>query len=452
MTVRGFLTARPDALLAHLIATGVGEFVYRITQLLTVALAGWVLGVADLGVIGIAWSLTAIAMGIVQGGTDQTGAQRLAVAPPEQRARIITDVSALKATLILAATPVLFAVQTVLGYGDAASRLQLLAQLCSMALVSLGYAWALNGLTRFYEQGMIRLLQGTATLALLIVFLLVSRSPLAVPAAEGGAAVLAIVVARRRLGPCARLTLPSLAAMRDLARPALPLGFAGAVGTVVWQMPVLSAARWTTIEEVSHLSVLFRLILGLHPFLHVALQTLFPSLVRMFASDTHRGREMVFVITLQASVAMTAAVAMLAAASDVLVPTIMGPGFADAAPLFRLLVPIMVPFTIAAALTCALVARGQARTIVYVAMATAALAAVACNGAFWLWPAAPGALAFHLVLWAQAVLTGIAAWRSGTVGWPTTAWDVWLNPLTLGRMIHVERAATGARASSQSVE
>ncbi|HYD69845.1 hypothetical protein [Azospirillum sp.] len=447
MTVRGFLAARPDTLLAHLIATGVGEFVYRITQLLTVALAGWVLGAADLGVIGIAWSLTAIAAGIVQAGSEHAGTHRLAVSPPDQGARILTDVSALKLGLILAAVPVLFGVQTVLGYVDAGSRLQLAAQVCSMALVSLGYGWALNGLGRFYEQGLIRLFQGLATLVLLVLLLLVFRSPLAVPVAEGAAAMLAIVVARRRLGPFARLSLPSLTAVRELARPAIPLGFAATVGTVIWQAPILSAARWTPIEEVSHLSVLFRLMLGLHPFLNVALQTIYPSLARTMASDPHRGREMVFVLTLHASVAMTAVVVVLAGMSEILVPTILGPHFPQAAPLFRLLVPVMVPFTIAAALTSALVARGQARTIVCVTTATAAMAAVASNGAFWLWPTATGALVFHGVLWGQAAMTGIAAWRCGVIGRPAAAWNVWLNPLTLGRMVHLERAGTMSGAS-----
>ncbi|HYH18766.1 MAG TPA: hypothetical protein VD995_09105 [Azospirillum sp.] len=441
MTVRGFAAVRPDTLLVHLIAIGGGELVFRLTQLLTVALAGWFLGMADLGVIGIAWSLTAIAMGIVLGGSDPIGTHRLAVASPEQRARIIADVAGFKLILIVAAVPILFTVQMALGYEDAASRAQLLAQVCSMTLISLGYSWALCGLGRFYEQGLIRLVQGIATLALLPLLLLVFRSPLVVPMAEAAAAALAIVIARHRLGPCARLSPPSLAGLRDLAKPALLLGLAGVVGTVIWQMPVLAAAHWVSIEEVSHLSVLFRLILGLHPFLHVTLQTMYPSLARALASDPSQGRDMVFVLTLHACGAMTAMVALLAGVSDILVPTIMGPRFAEAAPLFRLLVPVMVPFTITTAMTSALLARGQTRPIVYVATATAVMEAVACNAAFWLWPAAPSALVFHLVLWGQAVLTGIAARRCGVIGWPTVTWDVWLNPRTLGRMIHRERVA-----------
>ena len=260
--------SRRETLLTQLIGTGGGEAANRLGQLGTLVLAGWLLGVDGLGIIGFAWSLTTVAQALAQGGPELAGVRELARAvngvdgPVEAPARVISEVTRLKLYLALLAVPLLVLVGLTLGHGDQAATAQLAVQVLAMIAMTLGYTWALRGLWRGVEQGVIRTVQAASTLILLWPLLSVWPSPLAVPLAEAAAAVLALGVARYRLGILVHHVSPTGAGMERLIGPSLRLGLATVLATLVWMTPIVAAARWAPIDQVSYLTGTVRLILG----------------------------------------------------------------------------------------------------------------------------------------------------------------------------------------------
>ncbi|HYD29489.1 MAG TPA: lipopolysaccharide biosynthesis protein [Azospirillaceae bacterium] len=438
MTTTSALSARPPTLGVQLVVSGAGELANRLAQLCTIAMAGWMLGVSAVGVIGLAWSLTAIVQALVQGGPELAGTRLLALAEgtPAEQARIIADVTRLKLMLALAVAPLLMAIQIALGRNDTAALAQLAAQTAAMIAIGWGYAWAFRGVCRFIEQGAARGAQAVGSIALLWPLLLVWPSPLAVPVAEILAALLAVAVTRHRLwslmGDCA----PSSGRLRPLAVSALTVGFSGVLSALGWLMPILAAARWAPIEQISYLTGILRLLLGISGVMHIVLQSLYPLLARVQAADAVRGRDVTLALTLQATLATLAGVILLMATANIMLPLALGPEFIAAVPVFRALAPVLVPLALHLPLSYALIGRGETMAVARIQAAVTAAAIVGSLVAFKMAPNAWSVLVLHPVLWLQAMATMWVFARHNGISRPANGWGALFDPLTIGRLLH----------------
>mgnify|MGYP000858046562 CR=1 FL=1 len=425
----------------HLATAGGGEAAGRLAQILTVAVAAQALGPEGLGVVGIAWSLTAVALALVQGGPELAGIRELGAgaAASHTQPRIIVTVTALKLALAVAALPVLLAVQWGLGHTGAAAVQQLAAQMAAAGLTAAGYAWALRGICRPGDQALVRVVQAVATLAIFWPLVSLWPDPLAVPAAEGGGAAIALLFGRQRLGRLARATPPSLTELRAMAGPALHLGLSGLVTTLAWMAPLLAAAHSAPMEEVGLLTGVLRLVLGCVGILQIAIQALFPLLTRALAQDSARGRDATVALTVQAVLATLAATALLVAAAPAVVPAVLGPGFGEAIALFRLLIPVLIPVALGSPASYALMARGKTPAVLWVAVAAALAMAAACAAAFAVSPTMTSATALHPVLWGQVAVTMVVAARYGVIGRPQAPWRTLFAPSRAGALLREGR-------------
>ena len=417
------IPARRDSLLAQFIGTSGGEAANRLAQLGSVALAGWTLGVTGLGIIGIAWSLTTIAQALTIGGTELIGIRTLVRAaanmdgPEATPTRVIAEVTQLKLYLAMAAVPALLLAGLILGQGHTAIVTQVAVQTCAMVIVTLGYAWALRGLWRAVEQGVIRTVQAGGMLVLLWGLLAVWPSPLAVPVAEAVSAALALAVARHRLGRLVRGAIPTRSGVRSLLAPSLKVGLATLLSISVWQTPILIAALWASVEQVSYLTGAMRLLLGLCGLLQMALQAIYPALANRYAVDPPRARAATLSLVLSAGAMAVMGTAILMACADWLVPLLLGPDFVEAGPLLRWLLPLLIPVAIMSPMLYALIAMGHTDDIVYLQSGVLVAVIPCCALAFWVLPSAWSALALHPMIWGQAVVISVVAWRRGVVGW-----------------------------------
>ncbi len=439
------MSTRRETLLAQLLGTGGGEVASRLAQLGTVALAGWMLGVEGLGLIGIAWSLTTIAQALIQGGPEMAGIPLLALASGDtDRSQasapgVIAEVTRLKLYLALAAAPLLVLAGLVLGHGDRAAMLQLVAQICAMIVVTLGYAWALRGLLRAVEQGVIRTLQAVTALALLWPLLMVWPSPLAVPVTEAVAALLALGLARHRLDSLARSAEATRSGVRRLVGPALRLGLAGLLSTFGWLVPILAAARWAPIEQVSYLTGTMRLILGILGVIQIALQALYPALAHIHAQYPGRGRAATLSLVLFAPAVTMIGLIPLMIGAEWLVPALLGPEFVAAGPLFQALLPVLIPVALSSPVSYALMARGETSTVLSLHVLTTTTTTIGCVLAFWIAPSAWSVLVLHPLIWGQAVVTLVAGWRCGAIGRPFGGWRVLADFGLFARLIRGDR-------------
>lgn len=436
----GFI--RRDGLIAQLVATGAGEAASRLGQILTLALAARYLGVAGVGVAGVAWSLTAVAQTLVQGGTEPVGIGRLAgktVAP----ARIIADTDRLKLLFAGAAMPLLLAVQLLLGGGGPA-LLQLGAQSAAMLALVLGYSWVFRGLERAFEQGALRLGQAAAGFVLTWLLLAAWPSPLALPLAEMVAALLSLAAGRHLLrglaaGDPAGRAASSWTELRGQAEAGARLGLAAILASLGWQLPILAAARWADFVQVSYLAGIMRLVLGCNGLLQITLQAFYPILARLYAETPGRAGAMLAVLTVQAGLAGMLGVALAAGAAASLLPLILGSAFDGAVPLFRALLPVLLPVAIGSPFSYALMATGAAAALLRIQAATlAVLLPGTILGFAVIEPSAWSAMVLHPVLWGQMLASGLAARRHGLIRREAIRIGDLFNPVRLVRLARGE--------------
>jgi O-antigen/teichoic acid export membrane protein len=315
----------------------------------------------------------------------------------------------------MAAAPVLILAGLILGHGNPAIVTQVAVQTCAMVIVTLGYAWALRGLWRAVEQGVIRTVQAGGMLVLLWGLLAVWPSPLAVPVAEAVSAALALAVARHRLGRLAQGTVPIHSSIRPLLGPSLRVGLATLLSISVWQTPVLIAALWVSVEQVSYLTGTMRLLLGLCGLLQMALQAIYPALADRYAIDPPRARVATLSLVLLAVAVAVMGTAILMACADWLAPLLLGPDFVAVGPLLRWLLPLLIPVAIVSPMLYGLIAMGHTKDIVYLQGGALVAVVPCCVLAFWALPSAWSALVLHPVIWGQAIVISVVAWRRGVI-------------------------------------
>ena len=334
---------------------------------------------------------------------------------PSRLEGIIAEVTRLKLYLAMAAAPVLILAGLILGHGNPAIVTQVAVQTCAMVIVTLGYAWALRGLWRAVEQGVIRTVQAGGMLVLLWGLLAVWPSPLAVPVAEAVSAALALAVARHRLGRLAQGTVPIHSSIRPLLGPSLRVGLATLLSISVWQTPVLIAALWVSVEQVSYLTGTMRLLLGLCGLLQMALQAIYPALADRYAIDPPRARVATLSLVLLAVAVAVMGTAILMACADWLAPLLLGPDFVAVGPLLRWLLPLLIPVAIVSPMLYGLIAMGHTKDIVYLQGGALVAVVPCCVLAFWALPSAWSALVLHPVIWGQAIVISVVAWRRGVI-------------------------------------
>lgn len=427
------MTARSSPLSSQIIATGGGEAANRVAQLLSMALAGWVLGVEGLGIIGLAWSVVSIIQAVVLGGPELAGIRALALAGGDERRQsaIVVEILRLKLLMALAAIPVIFAAAWAMEPQDPRTWPQVGAQTCAMIAASLGSVWALRGLGRSLDQGLIRSGQAAGTLLLLWGVLQVWRSPLAVPLAEAVAALAAAGIGWTRLRHAPR----GQTARHHFTAAALKLGFTSVLGTLAWWIPILVVARLGSMADVGILTGLLRLILGINGLMHIGFQAVLPALSHLFATAPHSGRAAIAAITAQSTVLTVAALAVLAVIAEWALPLLLGPAFAPAVPLFLALLPLLLATALSAPAIYALMANGQHGELLVLQMGATIACAVACVLAV-RWEAGVwSALALQLVMWLQGAALLLSAHRHRLIGRAGAGWRALLDPRHLDRMI-----------------
>jgi len=174
---------------------------------------------------------------------------------------------------------------------------------------------------------------------------------------------------------------------------------------------------------------------GVGGLLQLVLQAFYPALIHLHATDEVCGRTATFVLTLQTLALTTAGLALLAAGADWLVPLVLGPDFIAAGPLFRALLPVLIPVAIASPATYALMARGESLVLIHLQIAAAVTMTLAAIVAFQFSPTAWSALVLYPVLWGQAVVTVGVAWRLGAISYPADGWRRALDLGLLSRLI-----------------
>ncbi|NGM24200.1 hypothetical protein G3576_29695 [Roseomonas stagni] len=389
-----------------------GDAVLRLAQLGALTLGGWQLGPAGLAVAGLAWSIAAIAANVTQGGPEMAGTRAVALASGGV-ASAIRGTTALKLAATLAmllllglvlALPVLLPAVTL----PAGLGAQLLGQGLAALVAAWNPAWALRALGEAGSYGRVRALQGAILLATTWLFLSLTASPLALPAAEGVALLVAGLVAHRRL--------PALGAPawhRGMLGAAAHLGVAGLLSSLLWAAPLLVGAAVLTEAELGLLAGALRLVMGLSGLLQMALQALYPLMARAFADDPIVARRATQRLTLAAAAATGLGAGLLAAAAPVLLPLALGPGFAEGVTVFRILLLLLLPIAIASPAAYALLACGEVRFVAWlqgVATAGVLLASIAAGFT----ASAPVMVAaLHPALWAQAAATVVRARRLG---------------------------------------
>ena len=435
----------------QLIGTAAGEAASRLAQLGSVALVGWMLGVTALGIVGLAWSLTTIVLALIQGGPELAGVRDLVQAwhegGEERAAKVVAEVTRFKLCLAAAAVPLLILVGAVFSSDTPGIVPQLAIQTAAMLLTGTGYIWVFRSLWRSLEQGGLRALQAVGSLALLWPLLTLWPSPLMVPTAEVIAAGLALVLGRVWLGGLVGTAAPEWPAIRRFAGPSLRLGFTTVLATVCWLAPILIAARAADLEQVSYLTGTLRLIIGVSAVLQILLQALYPALARLYGCDAERGLCASMALILLSLAATVAGLAILMPFADWIVPTILGPGFAEAGPLFGALLPLMVPIAITSPVNYALMARGESAVLIKIQIVVTLAMVFGSAAAFAINPTAWNALVFHPVLWGQTVLTLTVAWRQGVIGRPANGWRVLRDPWLFARLIREPPPLRSARPS-----
>lgn len=423
-------------LLAQLAATGGGEAAARVAQLLTVALLGQTLGVAGLGIVGLAWSLTALALAVVQGGPELAGVRLLGIGAPSSAA-VIHVTTVLKLRLALASIPVLFAVQWALGHSQPEALLQLAAQACAVLAVSTGYAWAFRGLYRTKEQASVRSVQAFGSLLLLWLILLVWPSPLAAPAAECLAGLGATAIGWYRLR--SPKETPERGSLRDassgLLTNSLTLGLANLASTLGWMAPILAAARWSTLDDVSYLTGALRLLLGGVGIIQIGFQAIYPTLVRLQTGDPRASAGLIAALMVQSTAAASLTALALTLIAPALTPFLLGDELAPAGAVLAALAPLLIPITFSSAVSYALMARGETRLITHIGVGTAILTALMCAVSFQVLPGPWGVLALHVAAWGQTVAICIAGHRRRVFAIRADKWRALLDIRSLLRRL-----------------
>lgn len=423
-------------LVAQLAATGGGEAAARVAQLLTVALIGQTLGVAGLGIVGLAWSLTVLVLAVVQGGPELAGVRLLGMGAPSSAA-VIHATTVLKLRLALASIPLLFSVQWALGHSQPEALLQLAAQACAVLAVSTGFAWAFRGLYRPKEQAAIRSVQAFGGLLLLWLILQVWPSPLAAPVAECLAGLAAAAIGWHRLrSPKERPESGSLrAASSGLLTNSLALGLANLASTLGWMAPILAAARWSTLEDVSYLTGALRLLLGGVGIIQIGFQAIYPALVRLQTGDPRAAAVLIAALMIQSTAAASVTALALALIAPALTPFLLGDELAPAGPVLAALAPLLIPITFSSAISYALMGRGETRLITHIGVGAAILTALLCAVSFQVLPGPWGVLALHVAAWGQTVAICIAGHRRGVFTLRAGGWRALLDTRALLRRL-----------------
>lgn len=421
---------------ARVASTGGSEIINRLTQMLSLSLVGWLLGIDGLAVVGLAWSLTTVALAIIQGGPDLIGYVQLAAHPHDRT--IIVRINGLKLIFGAIAAPLLMAALLLLGHDDASAMRQLAAQYGAMMLAALSHVWVLRCLGRSRDQAMTRLIQAALTIGVLWGGLWLLPSPLIYPLADGLGGLCALLYARHRLGPTPDLAEPARPSLAQ-ARSALKLGTSCLLATLMWQTPVILAARWGQPQDISYLSGVIRLLSGANGLIQICLLALVPVLVGLRGQDVKRAATATAALCVHAGLACSLICLACLACGDWFIPLLLGPDMQGAAHLFKSLSPVLIPLAVSAPAVYMLVALQHETAVTLVQGAGTLLMLLGCA----IWPPDIPAIWMALILYpVGAVMTlayAVLAERRGLLAWPCLAQ---LHPLCLA---HLATGATAAR-------
>jgi O-antigen/teichoic acid export membrane protein len=430
-------SAAPASLRGQVMATGIGELATRVAQILSVSLVGWVLGAEALGIAGMAWSLAAIAVAIVQAGPELAGTGEL----PRRSAHatLVAEVLAIKMAGALLAVPVLLLAAWALDFDRKGAFLQLGMQVLALLATSAGHAWVFRGLGQARRQAVLRMVQAALLLVFLAAGLVFWRSPLLLPLAEAASAAVCVGLARRFLAADGmdrpRLSRPA----RSLVKASLSLGVASSLSQATWMMPIVAVAHAASLQDVSHLTASLRLVIGLNGVMQVLFLALFPHYGRIVAADPGRGGVVALAMTIQSALACLVLVALAIPLAGPILHLVFGPELGPAAPLFAALLPLLVPVALASPVTYGFIAAGRSDLATWIQGGATAVLVVGVWGAAWLGTGAWAALALHPVLWLQAGISLLLAHRFRTAVWPPGNWRLLFDPRRLRRMAHVPR-------------
>lgn len=428
-------TRRPVS--AYLLAAGGGEAVSRFAQIVGMALAGRILGPDGLGTIALAWSLTVVAQGLVQGGPELVGIRLLTHREGDApaQARIVADISRLKLSFAAASLPVLFALDLLLGHRSRSDMTQLALQSLSMTLISLNHGWSFRGLHRPLDQGWLRACQAILSLLLLWPLLLFWPSPQSAPIAESIAGVMTFIAGLRRLG---RL-LPRAGARSGMApeifKPALMLGFGGIVAAIQWMAPIFIAASCLGTAPLGILAAVLRLIQGLNGIFQIGLQAFYPLLSGLFADRSRWTGDAIISLSLQCGTVVLVLIVLLEASAAPLIGLLLGPNFAGAAGLFQALLPVLLPIALSSPLGYGLIAKGNSGVHTLIATLSGIAMVFGCWLSFIMLPDIKGALVLYPVLFGQLAGTLLMAHHAGLLTGLTPGWRSLLDPRKLGQLL-----------------
>lgn len=425
----------PASLPRQVMATGIGELGTRVAQILSISLVGWVLGAEALGIAGMAWSLAAIAVAIVQAGPELAGTGELPRRPTP--ANLIAEVLTIKLIGAVLAVPLLLLAAWALDFDRKGALVQLGMQVLALLATSAGHSWIFRSLGQARRQAVLRLAQAGLLLAFLAAGLVFWRSPLVLPLAEAASAAVCLGLARRFLatGGLHRLWLAWPA--RPVVKASLSLGVASSLSQVTWVMPIVAVAHAGSLEDVSHLTASLRLVIGLNGVMQVFFLALFPHYGRIVAVDPGRGGFVVLALAIQSALACLLLATLTIPLAGPILYLFFGPELEPAAPLFATLLPLLAPVALASPVTYGFIAGGRSDLATWVQGSATAFLVVGVWFAAWQGTGAWAALMLHPVLWVQAGVSLLLAHRFRTAVWPAGDWRPLFDPRRLRRMARI---------------
>ena len=408
----------------NLSAIAVAELAARSAQVaIVLILARW-LGSDGMGVFGTGWALYAIALPWVQNAPELIGMRELGRHP--RRLSIIGEINVLKlATAVVTMGVVTGLALTIYSDRPSLSR-QVIAQAAVLAPAALGVGWAFRALQQVEVHAGLRVLQAFGSATALLVLIDAYPHPLMVPLVEFvfyaliGAGGFAILRHRawRTPGVAAPRWLLLGRSRRALRRHGFPIaaqGLAGVASAITWNACIPVAGFFWATGEVGQLAAALRLTLVLNGSLLVALQLFLPLLARAHEADV--GTASAITARLAGYVALGSVLStfVVVASAESLCPVLLGPEFAGAAALVRILALGLVPAGIGAVYGYSLLAARHDRAFLWCMLAGAFASVAVAPASFAILPPPLAMVFLPGVILAQTVALMIYAHRVGVL-------------------------------------
>jgi len=321
------------------------ELMIRLIGLATAIYLARVLSPAAYGSLGLAIALIGVLGTLVQAGTGSR-ATRLTALDPGAIPRIYAETTGLRIAIVLLVLVAL--ALSIPGLSSALSVPPGLLYLYAFVLLrpTFTVAWAFRGLDQMHITAMADVLEKALVFCALILLVRGQGNDLLwVPVFEAGAALLIVLLLRKRLG---RLYAGLRISFRyrdwpEVSRESLPLGMAALLGSLYLHGAILLLGWMDTSTSAADFLVAQKLMLTMTLLLHVINSSAFPSVSRLLSSDTSQALDLVSSLLRFYLVLIIPVIFVLAIFSDQIIRLLFGSGYPDSGPVLIILLATL-PF------------------------------------------------------------------------------------------------------------